>query len=341
MESEAYKLGTLDAALELGITKEAWAKAVLPALGAATGAMLAPEGERAQGAVLGGLGALGTQAAVGAGARKLVNLGSRAKTFLTPKPNPHAPTPGGKQMAQTANLPEHLADLTHWNRQERMFDRTQDMLKRETAQNNAELSRLNPAKPAPTISPQTIAESKRLGTDPALVTAMMNAPKQASLAQFKLSADISMGMGIPGTPVSIGLKDQRERLPGMGYWVPRSTLERGFQYVDQGVDPETITALEAEKGTLLDPAVGAALGTVGALKFIPKSGIVGPLLAGLTGAGLGASYNRLTRDRRIAEGIEALRGAQYERERFPVRQIAHPSANESTPLVVSGGHEES
>lgn len=369
MESEAYKLGHLDAALDFGLTKEAWAKAILPAMGAAAGALMAPEGEALQGAAVGGLGALGAQSAALAGARGL-------KGALTPKPNPHAATPGGTQMAQTAKLPEHLADLHKWNKQEQMFGNTQNMIKRETAGTNAELAKLNPPGPAPQISPATAAASKHFGTDPALVTAMMNAPgpmkgappmqapaappaapaaaapaaseakpkekqkgrkKKASLEDFKLAVDLSGGFGIPGAGVSFGVKDQRERLPGMSRWVPRSTVERGFDYADQGLDPEAVADLEADRGSIAHPLLGAALAAAGARKFMPQSGALGPLLAGLGGAGLGTLYNKATKDRRIEEGLEGLGGAQREREKFPIARHKTQTANESTPLAVSRG----
>jgi hypothetical protein len=327
----------LDAALEYGITKEALVKAILPALGAATGALLAPEGEGTQGAILGGLGAFGAQTAALAGARKL-------KGVMTPAAKPAVPpvAPGGKQMAQTANLPPHLADLHKWNQQEKSYASAQDMIKRETMSNNAELAKLNPPGPTPQISPATIAASKVHGTDPALVTAMMNAPKpppkQASLARFKLSVDASVGVGIPGLPgVSVGVKDQRERLPGMSRWVPRSTVERGFDYTDAGLDPEAVADLEGSKGTLAHPLLGAALAAAGARKFAPQSGLLGPLLAGLGGAGLGTLYNQATKDRRIEEGLEAHSGAMREREKFPIRRHPTQTANESTPLAVSRG----
>lgn len=64
MEADAYKLGHLDAALELGLTKEAWGKAVLPLGSALLGYALAPEGEKERGAILGGLGGLGVQSAI-------------------------------------------------------------------------------------------------------------------------------------------------------------------------------------------------------------------------------------------------------------------------------------
>lgn len=350
MEADAYKLGHLDAALSFGINKEAWAKAILPAAGAAMGAMLAPEGEGLQGAALGGLGALGMQSAALAGSNKL-------KGAFTPKPNPHAGTPGGKQMAQTAKLPEHLADLHKWNKQEKMFGQTQDMIKREMAGTDAELAKLNPPGPTPQISPATAAASKHFGTDPAMVTAMMNAPgpmkgappmqapgqvpppppKQASLASLKMAVEISGGFQLPFLGASIGVKDQRERLPGMSRWVPRSTVERSFDYADAGTDPAEVAELEGDRGSLAHPLLGALLAAGAAHRYAPGSGVMGKVLAGLAGGGLGTLYNQQTKERRVNDALEALSGTQREREKFPIRRHPTQTANESTPLAVSRG----
>jgi hypothetical protein len=333
MQAEAYKLGYLDAALDFGLTKESWAKAIVPAMMAGTGALLAPEGERLQGAMLFGGAGLAGQSAVLAGANKL-------KGAFTPKPNPHAATPGGTQMAQTAKLPEHLADLHKWNKQEGMAAQAHHQYVNEMASTNAELAKLNPPGPQPQITPETIAASKRNGTDPALVTAMMHAPKpkEAALQQFKLSLDLSSSVGVPGAGVSFGLKDQRERLPGMSRWVPRSTVERGFDYADQGLDDEAVADLEADRGSIGHPLLGAALAAAGARKLMPYSGALGPILAGLGGAGLGALYHKGTMSRRTEEGVEALNGAQREREKFPIRRHKTQTANESTPLAISRGN---
>jgi len=405
MEAEAYKLGYLDAALDFGLTKESWAKAIMPAAGALMGAIAAPEGETLQGAALGGLGALGVQSAALAGAKGL-------KGAFTPKPNPHAATPGGTQMIQNANLKGMTPaqqDLNKMHRQEEFFAKTRAGDQREMAHTNAELAKLNPPGPAPQISPATAAASQHFGTDPAMVTAMMNAPgplkgapqrhapgpqmdadlqalhgdvsapgpiqppsaaqqmdadlqaasnppipgttkkapkekkekgrkKGASLEDFKIAVDVSAGVSLPILGgASIGLKDQRERLPGMSRWVPRSTVERGFDYADEGIDPEAISELESERGSIAHPLLGAALAAAGAHKFLPQSGVLGPLLGGLVGGGLGTLYNQATKGRRIEEGLEAHSGAQREREKFPIRRHPTQTANESTPLAVSRG----
>lgn len=288
MEADAYKLGNLDATIDFGVPKEAFVKAILPAMGAAAGALMAPEGEGMQGAALGGLGALGLQSAAFAGARGL-------KGAFTPKPNPHAATPGGSQMMATAKVPEHLADLHKWNKQENAYAGAQNLIRRETASTDAELAKL------------------------------------------KMAVDVSGSFGIPGLGVGFGIKDQRERLPGMSRWVPRSTVERGFDHADSGTSPEDVAAQESERGTIAHPLLGAALAAAGARKLMPNSGALGPLLAGLGGAGLGTLYNQVTKDRRVEEGLEAHSGAVRERSKFPINKHPTQTANESTPLAVSRG----
>ena len=78
MESTAYTLGNLDAVLDFGGTKEAWARALAPLAGMAIGAALAPEDERLQGAALGGLGAWGLQSAVSGALKPRVTVPSGA-----------------------------------------------------------------------------------------------------------------------------------------------------------------------------------------------------------------------------------------------------------------------
>lgn len=282
MEADAYKLGNLDAAIDFGVTKESWVKAVLPAMGAAAGALMAPEGEGMQGAALGGLGMLGAQSAAFAGARGL-------KGALTPKPGvPKAPP-----------LSPAMTDLHKWVGQEKAYAGAQNMIRRETATNDA------------------------------------------ALAGLKMSVDLSGGFGIPGVGASFGVKDQRERLPGMSRWVPRSAMERGFDYADQGKAPEEVAALEADEGSVAQPLIGAALAAAGARKMMPKSGVTGPLLSGLLGAGAGTLYHQMTKGRRVEEGLEALGGAQRERNKFPISKHPSQTANESTPLAVSRGTGES
>lgn len=164
-------------------------------------------------------------------------------------------------------------------------------------------------------------------------------PKLARLDSHKIALDFGGSVPLPGLGgFGVSFKDQRERLPGMSRWVPRGTLERGFDYADEGFDPETVMDMEAERGSLTHPLAGAAVGALGALKLAPKSGLGGVLLGGLGGAGLGQIYHSATKDTRAREGLEALEGAQKERSTFPIRRHAVQTANEPMPMAVSRGH---
>lgn len=347
MEADAYKLGHLDAALEYGLTKEAWGKAVLPILSSLAGAAMAPEGEGAQGALLGGLGALGLQSAVlgrgkpapvhapmatpapspVAGGHSIQDVGNAAlaqgkeqlhrwlnapltKTTTAPSPSlpaqPSVPTPGGKSWAQTRQVRQDLED------------RVAKMRRREYVPQRAQ----HPP-----------------GQDPEVMAGMQREfSKKSSLEQFKVAIDFGGSIGIPGMGgLGVSLKDQQERLPGMSKWVPRGAVERGFEYLDRGFDPESVMDAEADRGSLIHPATGAALAAMGAAKFAPKSGLGGSMLAALGGAGLGTLYHRATNDQRRDEGREAFEGAQRERSKFPIRRHATQTANEASPLAVSRG----
>jgi len=350
MEDNAYNLGNIDAALAYGLSKEAWlAPALSMAVPAIMGGIAAPEGETEQGVALGALGGLAGYSALRAGAHAL-----GAKTRVTP---PVGGAPGSKTVLPSgapvpnAAIPQHIheAAIEHSVNPQELYARRMQQLQERQAQ------------PVPKPSRATVAASKHFGTDPAMVTEMMNAPgpmkgatplkappaasekpatkgrkKAAGLGDFKIAVDVSTSVGVPG--MSMGFKDQRERLPGMSRWVPRSTVERGFDYADDGIDPEAVADLEAERGSLSHPLLGAALAAAGARKFMPNSGLMGPLLAGLGGAGLGALHHQATKGRRIEEGTEAHQGALRERERFPIQRHAIQTANESTPLAVSRGH---
>jgi hypothetical protein len=347
MESEAYKLGGLDAVLELGLTKEAFNKALMPLLGAGVGAVLAPEGETAQGAALGGLGMLGAQSAL---------LG-RGKSL------PHVPAPAPAAVPHTP-APSTRPSLTEVGRA--AFDQGKEDLKKwfnavppETASTvtHAPHAAAGPPNVASMPRARSVAETyatnqaaneaaaRRAGMDPEAFAELKKEferqgfYKKSSIAQFKIAVDVGGSVPIPGLGgVGVSFKDQRERLPGMSRWVPRDTIERGFDYADKGFDPEAVMDIEGDRGSVVHPLTGAALAAAGALKFAPKSGPGGALLAGLGGLGLGHLYNQQTRDTREREGLEALEGAQRERSKFPIRRHAVQTANEATPLAVSRGH---
>ncbi len=163
----------------------------------------------------------------------------------------------------------------------------------------------------------------------------------SAVERFKLGFDIGGSIPIPGMGgLGISVKDQRERLPGMTRWVPRAALERGFDYADQGLDADIVSDLEADRGSLLSPGIGAALAAGAAHRFAPKSGVSGKLLAGLLGAGLGSAYHAGTENARRREGVEAFDAAERELNKFPLRRHALQTANESTPWTLARGSNE-
>lgn len=335
MESDAYKLGSLDAVLELGLTKEAFNKAIAPLLGAGVGALLAPDGERAQGAALGGLGMLGAQSAL---------FGSRK---ATPKPvaaSIPSNTPGDVVRAAVGQAKD---DIGKWLNTE--APGSVGVHAPPNVHRPHNVSRMPRVRSVPETYAANQATNEaaahRAGMDPSAFEdlkkefARQGLDKKSSLEQFKLAVDVGGSVPIPGLGgVGVSFKDQRERLSGMSRWVPRDTIERGFEYADKGFDPETVMDLEGDRGNVMHPLTGAALAAAGALKFAPKSGAGGALLAGLGGLGLGQLYHQHTRDTREQEGLEALEGAQRERSKFPIRRHTIQTANEATPLAVSRGH---
>jgi hypothetical protein len=373
MESDAYKLGSLDAALELGLTKESGlGHVIMPALGAAAGYALAPEGEEGKGALMGGLGAYGLQSAIGGkgkapvpapaapvakphsmedvGAAILAQGKERAMQWLNAPPTP-------KAGAQVKAVPAGVAPPTPV--QPKLPPGVQKIKdigdQRERQQGlQAQAAKLKRREYLPTQDPKVIKQpsvggappvAAPLGMDPEVMAGMrqhfaeQGGYKKSSLEQFKLAVDIGGSIGVPGMGgLGISMKDQKERLPGMSRWVPHAAIERGFEYADSGFDPEAVMDAEGERGSLLHPALGAALAAAGAAKFAPKSGVGGALLAGLGGAGLGSAYHHLTGENRRQEGLEAFEGAQRERAEFPIRRHKTQTANEASPLTISRGH---
>ena len=295
MQADAYKLGYLDAALDFGLSKEAYVKAIAPVAAGILGGIAAPEGETMQGVALGAGGALALQSVAGAGMKRLAGPKTPAAP-VAPAPPPGGTTvlPKGGPVPMGA-IPQKIHEIAH------------DY----------------------SVDPQEL-HARRL---------QQVSERVASLEEFKIAVDVSAGVSLPVLGgASLGFKDQRERLPGMSRWVPRSTVERGFDYADEGLDSEAVSDIEGDRGSITHPLLGAALAAAGARKFMPQSGALGPLLAGLGGAGLGTLYNKATKDRRIEEGLEAHSGAQREREKFPIRRHPTQTANESTPLAVSRGN---
>lgn len=161
--------------------------------------------------------------------------------------------------------------------------------------------------------------------------------KESSLRRFKLAFDFSLGLNVPGTPLSVNLKDQKDRLEGMTKWVPREDIERGYKYIEEGAAPEDIVEEASRRGGVSHPLLGAALAALAAKKLAPGSGMAGPALAGVLGAGGGSLYNKLTEGSRIEDALQGYEGAK---RTFPIRRHGVQTANESTPMVMAGGRDE-
>lgn len=161
--------------------------------------------------------------------------------------------------------------------------------------------------------------------------------KESSLKRFKLAFDFSLGLNVPGTPLSVNLKDQKDRLEGMTRWVPREDIERGYKYVEEGTPLEDIADEATRRGGVMHPLLGAALSAAAAKKIAPGSGVAGPLLAGVLGAGAGGLYHKLTEGSRIEDALQGYEGAK---STFPIRRHGVQTANESTPMVMAGGRDE-
>lgn len=149
-------------------------------------------------------------------------------------------------------------------------------------------------------------------------------------------ADYSMGASVPNVPIGISMSQHSERLPGMHRWVDRGLIERAHEALDAGLDPADVIDMERSRGTVKHPLTGAAVG--GALAHFGLGG--NPLTTALgtaLGAGAGAVYNQFTAPIRETDAYEALNGVSRERSRFPISSQAAQTANESTPMVVSGG----
>jgi hypothetical protein len=158
-------------------------------------------------------------------------------------------------------------------------------------------------------------------------------------AHFPKIADASVGVGFPGSPVSLSLRTRDERLPGMHRWVPRNLIERVHEDLDQGLDPADVLESERGRGSLLSPAMGGAAGA--ALAHFGLGGRGGAAAAGLgalLGAGAGSTVNDLSASNREDNALEALRGVLRERASVPaIRGQQHSTASSPPPLLVSVG----
>ena len=207
--------------------------------------------------------------------------------------------------------------------------------------------------PRPPAAPQAITNPTRLlpapassarATGPAQVLGPDVDIRHAKKVGFEKLADLGMSFGIPGIGVNVAGKD--ERLPGMDRWVPRGTIERAYQGLEQGYDAPALYEQAAGEGRLLHPAIGAVGGAAlahklpGILARLSEGGTaltkgVSPVsnagftaLSGLLGASTGALYNRATEGDRVEGMHQAIRGVSREKAK-------QPSAREAMPMVMS------
>ena len=149
-------------------------------------------------------------------------------------------------------------------------------------------------------------------------------------------ADFGVGLSIPKTPFTVSMKDRSERLPGMGAWAPRDTVERAFAGVDAGLDDQAIQNMEEDKGSVSTPVITAAAAAALA-HFGLKLPAVSTGLVGLGGAAIGNAYHNMTSGKRHRTMAQALAGVHNERSRFPVKGQSRTTASENTPLVIQSG----
>ena len=165
---------------------------------------------------------------------------------------------------------------------------------------------------------------------------------RGKFGEEKLATPLNFGVSARNYPVGVSIQQPDERLWGMDRWVPRSTLERAFQAVDGGIDPEQVLDDERDRGQLAYPALGALAGGGLAHLLGPetgKAGLIAKALGGLAGAGAGAMYHDATGDQRVDQMQAALKGAKTERQmsKFPIQGQGQQTAAENTPVIISPG----
>jgi hypothetical protein len=157
--------------------------------------------------------------------------------------------------------------------------------------------------------------------------------RQSAGKTMKKVADMGIGVGLPGTPIGLNFGTKQERLPGMNKWVDRDIIERAYEALDAGLDPQAIMERESERGNLKHPAIGGGMAAALAHFNLPKASPSSTLVAGAGGAALGALYNRFTAKNRASDAAEALKGIA--RERGPIRGQDRMTASENTPMIVA------
>ena len=162
-------------------------------------------------------------------------------------------------------------------------------------------------------------------------------PGQNKTSAYEMTG--SFNYQIPGTPFGFrGEPEKAERLSGMGRWAPRSVIERAFAGIEHGEDPEALIAQARDAGSIGDPLLGAALGAM-AYPTITGSpdALRARLIGALAGGSLGSLVNSIGADRREALMREALRGAELERQRFPMSRREDSTAASAPPMLLHSG----
>jgi hypothetical protein len=347
MLKTSYAIGQLEAFESYGLEKVAVNARLMGTLaGSALGSMAAPEGEGLQGAVLGGgMGYLG-----GAG----VSRGWQGAKALAGKGMEAMPGTGGKSLVgdlSTIGLTDPLSNL---KRVVRPLDSKLPQFIRQDA------SKPSGAQPMFEEQPRYKTPPKKQKSNAAPASQGRRQSNAAPAAQRqrqeqvakegtddseghggKTSADLGLNARIPGTPLGLSAREREERLPGMHKWVPRDVIERAYEGLDKGLDPQAILENSADEGRFLDPAIGAGAGAAAMHFGLPKSGIAGTGLGALLGGGVGALYNQATAPRRTRDMTEALSGVVRERAADrPLQDQGTETASEPSPMLVARGGSE-
>jgi len=145
------------------------------------------------------------------------------------------------------------------------------------------------------------------------------------VAGVPLGMSLQFSQQIPGTPLAIRGGDIREeRLPGMRRWVDRNTIQKAYEGLADGKDPDQLIQEEADSGSILYPLLGAAAGGIGGYNLAGKlpadwgaSPLTSAVVGTLTGGAAGAAYQHFTRDNRARDMHEALLGANRDIQYSP------------------------
>ena len=317
MLKTAFTVGQLDAFEAFGLEKTALNARLMGTLaGGALGAMAAPEGEGLQGAILGGgAGYLGG-AGVSRGVNAAKGLATRATDLMSG---------GGQSLIGNLDRIHMVSPTLNQRPVTRQLDSDKPRWTRRDASLPAEWPMFQgtrqPAKAAPTAS-----------------NAAPMSPKQRQEAVEKAGTELGISGGIPGTPFGASVRSREERLPGMHRWVPRDVIEKAYEGLDQGLDPQAILEESADEGRFTQPLLGAGAGAAAMHFGLPKSGIAGKGLGALLGGGVGAIFNQATSPHRQRDMGEALSGVL--KEQGIIQGQNAETASEPAPMLVARGGNE-